>query len=54
MDPRVREVVEGAMNGCNTELRSLEPLVDAKMGNVLENCFSKNSSNADRFADCIV
>ncbi len=54
MDPRVREVVEGAMNNCNNEMRSLEPLVDSKMGSVLDACFSKNSSNPDRFADCIL
>lgn len=54
MDPRVREVIEGAMNSCNTELRSLEPLVDNKMGSVLDSCFAKNSSNPDRFADCIL
>jgi hypothetical protein len=54
MDPRVKEVVEGAMNGCNAELRSLEPLIDGKMSTVLDSCFTKNSSNADRFADCIL
>lgn len=54
MDPRVREVIEGAMNSCNNDLRTLEPLVDSKMSSVLDNCFAKNSSNPDRFADCIL
>ena len=54
MDPRVREVIEGAMNTCNNEMRSIEPLIDSKMGSVLDSCFSKNSSNPDRFADCIL
>lgn len=42
------------MNNCNNDLRSLEPLVDNKMGSVLDSCFTKNSSNPDRFADCIL
>lgn len=54
MDPRVREVVEGAMNSCNNEMRSIEPLIDGKMSSVLDSCFAKNSSNPDRFADCIL
>jgi hypothetical protein len=54
MDPRVREVIEGAMNTCNNDLRSLEPLVDSKMGSVLDSCFAKNTSNPDRFAECIL
>jgi predicted metallo-beta-lactamase superfamily hydrolase len=54
MDPRVREVIEGAMKRSESELRTLEPLVDSKMGSVLDTCFSKNSSNPDRFADCIL
>ena len=54
MDPRVREVIEGAMKSSENELRTLEPLVDGKMGSVLDSCFNKNSSNPDRFADCIL
>jgi hypothetical protein len=54
MDPRVKEVIEGAMNTCNNDLRSLEPLIDNKMGSVLDYCFAKNTTNADRFADCIL
>ena len=54
MDPRVREVMEGAMNSCNADLRSIETHIDTKMSGVLDYCFSKNSSNAERFADCIV
>lgn len=54
MDPRVREVIEGAMSNCNNDLRTLEPLIDTKMSGVLDSCFSKNSSNPDRFADCIL
>lgn len=54
MDPRVREVIEGAMKSSENELRTLEPLVDGKMGSVLDYCFNKNSSNPDRFADCIL
>ena len=54
MDPRVREVIEGAMHACSTDLKSIEELNDQKMGGVLENCFAKNSNNPDRFADCII
>jgi hypothetical protein len=54
MDPRVREVIEGAMGSCNSDLSSLEPQIDAKMNSVLESCFAKNASSPDRFADCIV
>lgn len=53
MDPRVREIIEGAMNSCANDLKGLEPHVDTKMAGVLESCFSKNSSNSDRFAECI-
>ena len=49
----MREIIEGAMSSCANDLKGLEPHVDTKMANVLENCFSKNSSNSDRFADCI-
>lgn len=54
MDSRVREIMEGTMNGCTNDIKGLEPLVDSKMATVLESCFSKNSSNPDRFADCII
>ena len=54
MDPRVREVIEGAMHACGNELKSIEELNDYKMGSILETCFSKNSSNPDRFADCVM
>lgn len=54
MDPRVREVIEGAMGTCNNDIRSIEPLVDSKMGSVLDSCFNKNSTNPDRFAECIL
>lgn len=54
MDPRVKEVIEGAVNSSNNELRSLEPFIDQKMASVLDTCYSKNSSNADRFAECIL
>ena len=54
MDPRVREVIEGAMHACSDSLKSIESLSDNKMGEILESCFNKNSSNPDRFADCIV
>lgn len=54
MDPRVREIIEGAMNTCGNDLKSIEPAVDSKMSTVLDACFSKNSSNPDRFAECIL
>jgi hypothetical protein len=54
MDPRVREVIEGAMQACGNDLRGIEELNDTKMGNILETCFGKNSGNPERFADCIV
>ena len=54
MDPRVREVIEGAMHACGDSLRSIEELNDNKMGSILEGCFSKNSNNPERFADCIM
>ena len=54
MDPRVREVMEGALSSCQNDLKQLEPLTDQKMGVVLEYCYGKNTSNADRFADCIL
>ena len=54
MDPRVREVMEGAMGQCNNEIRSLEPLIEAKMASSLDACYGRNSSNADRFAECIL
>ena len=54
MDPRVREVIEGAMTANADLLKSIEELNDYKMGSVLESCFSKNESNPERFADCII
>lgn len=54
MDPRVREVMEGAMHSCSNDLKSIEPFIDGKMASVLDTCFLKNASNADRFADCIL
>ena len=53
MDPRVREVIEGAMTANADQLKSIEELNDYKMGSILESCFSKNESNPERFADCI-
>ena len=35
MDPRVREVMEGAMANCQNDLKQIEPLIDQKMGTVL-------------------
>lgn len=54
MDPRVREVVEAAMQNNQDLLKSLEEANDLKMGNLFEICFNKNSSNPDRFADCFL
>ena len=54
MDPRVREVMEGAMSTCAETMRSIEELSDRKMGEILDFCYSKNPNNPDRFADCIV
>jgi len=53
MDPRVREVIEGAMSSNADLLKSIEELNDYKMGSILEACFSKNETNPERFADCI-
>lgn len=53
MDPRVKEVVEGAMQINHADIRSLEELSESKMGNIFETCFSKNSNNAERFGDCV-
>lgn len=50
MDPRVREVMEGAMGQCNNEIRSIEPLIDTKMASTLDTCYGRNSSNPERFA----
>ena len=54
MDPRVREVIEGAMQNNASLLKGIEEANDNKMGSVLETCFSKNDSNPERFAECIV
>jgi hypothetical protein len=52
MDPRVREVIQTVMNNSASQLQSLEEISNNKMGTVVDACFSKNSNNADRFADC--
>lgn len=54
MDPRVREVMEGAMGQCNNEIRTLEPFIDTKMASTLDSCYGRNSSNPERFAECIL
>ena len=54
MDPRIREVMETAMGNCANDIKQIEPLIDQKMGTVLETCYGKNTSNVDRFADCIL
>ena len=54
MDPRVREVIEGAMHACSGNLKSMESIQDDKMAESLEYCFTKNSNNPDRFADCVI
>ena len=54
MDPRVREVIQTAMNNSANLLHSMEEISNTKMGTVVDTCFSKNSSNADRFADCFL
>lgn len=54
MDPRVREVIQTAMNNSASHLQSLEEISNNKMGTVVDTCFSKNSNNADRFADCFM
>jgi hypothetical protein len=54
MDPRVREVVQAAMNNAASSLQGLEEVSNQKMGTVVDSCFSKNSTNADRFADCFM
>lgn len=49
MDPRVKEVVEGAMQTNHADVKALEQFSEVKMGSIFETCFSKNSNNADRF-----
>jgi hypothetical protein len=46
--------MEGAMETSANELKVIEPSLNQKMGAVIDYCFSKNSSNSERFADCIV
>lgn len=52
MDPKVREVIEAAMQKNEEGFRSLGELTDAKGGSIFEACFSKNSSNPERFGEC--
>ncbi len=54
MDPRVKEVMESAMQGSQQQVQSIEPLIDSKMGAILDACYSRNSSNSERFAECIM
>lgn len=52
MDPKIRQVVEAAMQNNAESFKSLEELTDAKGGNLFDSCFSKNSTNPERFAEC--
>ena len=54
MDPKVREIMEEAMANCQNDLKQIGSLADLQMEVVLDSCYSKNTSNADRFADCIL
>lgn len=54
MNPKVQEVMESAMQATQQQISTLEPVVDAKMGSLLDVCFNRNSSNAERFAECIL
>ena len=54
MDPRIKEVMETAMGHCANDLEQIEPLIDQKMGSVLETCYGKDTPNVDIFADCIL
>lgn len=42
------------MQASEGELKNLEPTVNSKMGGFIETCFSKNTSNAEKFGDCVV
>ena len=53
MDSRTKEVVEQAMGNSESELRSIEPAISAKMNATVEHCYSKSGSAAERFADCV-
>jgi hypothetical protein len=53
MDPKVQEVIDGAMKICNPDIKSLEPQIDSKMFSAVDSCFSKSSANPERFAECI-
>lgn len=52
MDPKIRQIIETAMQNNADGFRSLEELTDAKGGNIFEACFAKNSTNPERFAEC--
>jgi len=54
MDPRVREVIQNSMNNAASSLQSLEEISGQKMESVIETCFSRNESNPDRFAECLL
>jgi hypothetical protein len=54
MDPRVRDVIEGAMGAVANDFKSIEPLIEGRMNSLLESCFAKNENNSDRFADCFL
>jgi len=54
LDPRVREVIQTAMNNSASQLQSLEEISHKKMETVVDTCFTKNSNYADRFADCFM
>jgi hypothetical protein len=50
MDPRVREIVQSGMSANIELINSLEEVGNNNMGAAVENCFKKNTTNADRFA----
>jgi hypothetical protein len=54
MDQRVKEVIEGAMKNCQGDFKGLENHISSRIEEFNDVCYSKNSSNADRFADCMV
>lgn len=53
MDPKIREVLEAVMRTQEQSFKNLSESMQASMENLNETCYSKNSGNADRFAECI-
>jgi hypothetical protein len=54
MDQRVKEVMEGAMMASQSQYQSIETQLATQAEGFVDSCFERNSSNSDRFAECIV